>query len=502
MDGQNLKWGANPFSADLSNPYDVGLSFAQLPNTFLRPRDLEPRASVDYIFDQNDSARVSFGRSVSDFFGQYAGTPSSLENINPILYQIPAQDSAGNPACGSGWHGPGTNGNGTYTQNPNVYFGGADIIGTPANPYSGWFFKCPNYAEALYWNFDQGYSAPDYGGQRPSTYNNWDLSYQHQFKNAWGMKLTGYARRGFDTFQTVELNNGPPNPVTGQQTAGSFQERETGLQKALGVEFMLTTPVREYGWSGFLTANYINELTDTPPVSGSDSLPIAQQFLYESNVLFHQSFLPPFSARAGITYATKGGIRVNPILDFDGGEPFGVGRDAIGYINGVLYHMPTGNLGVATPYAGAAGPNLPIDATCYVDPADPGSYLNPRDFACRGNNEPALAGQAFTAPRLYSDLDLEYTHDRLTWGVYVSNLFDNYRGQPQPNTDWQPVATGVGGAQTGQYAVDYPIVQGGVPNPIYLAGGRNESYYDQYWLPFQEFYVPGRTYRFYLQIAL
>ena len=497
LDGQNLKWGANPFSKDLANPYDVGVGFAQLPNTFLYPRLLEPRASANYLLGPNDSVRVSYGRSVSDFFGQYAGTPSALENINPIFFQIPAKDSATNPACGSGWHGPGTNGNGTYVANPNTYFSGQLIVNSP-----GYFFQCPNYASALYWNFDQGYSAPDVGGQQPSTYNNWDLTYQHQFKNQWGMKLTTYARRGFNTYQTVELNNGPPNPVTGQQTPGSFQERETGIQKALGMEFMLTTPDRAVGWSGFLTANYINELTNTPPVSGSDNLPIAQQFLYESGVLFHQSFLPPVSARAGITYATRSGWRINPILSFDGGEPFGVGRDAIGFINGVLYHIPTGNVGVATPYAGAGGPNLTQNATCYVDPAFAGNYFQPRDFACRGFSEPALAGQAFTSARLYSDLDLEYTRGRYTWGVYVNNLFDNYRGQPGVNPAWQPVATGVGGAQTGQFAGAFPVNLDGTPNLNWIAGGRDISRYDQYWLPFNEVYVPGINYRFYLRISL
>ena len=89
--------------------------------------------------------------------------------------------------------------------------------------------------------------APDIGGQQPATYNNYDVAWGHQFKNGFGSKLTAYWRRGFNTYQTVLLNGGPPDPVTGQQTAGSFQERETGVQKTFGLEFLLTTPERPSG---------------------------------------------------------------------------------------------------------------------------------------------------------------------------------------------------------------------------------------------------------------
>lgn len=513
IDGQNLRWAANPFSADLGNPSDVGLGYASLSDSYLRPRFVQPRLSVALVPDPRNSVRFSYGRSVSFFFAQTAGTPSAMANIDPVLYQIPAKDtnvvninpSNGpiglGPACGSGWHGPGSNGNGKYFQNPYVYFSGAQVLNQP-----GWYFKCPNYAASLYWTFDQGFSAPDIGGSFPATYNNWDLSWGHQFRSGWGSKLTAYWRRGYDTYQTTLLNAGPPDPVTGQQNAGSFQERETGIQKAFGLEFVMTTPDRPYGLSGFVSANYVNELTNTPPVSGSNSLPIVQQYLYESGTLFHQSFLPPLSAHAGIEYKTRKGLRINPILSLDMGEPFGVGLDALGFVNGVLYHLPTSNLGVATPYAGPGLPNQAYNATCYDDPAWMGNYFHPKYFACRGNSEPALAGQTYTRPRLSSDLDLEFEHNRMTYGIYVSNLFDNYRGQPQVNQAWQPVATGIGGLQTGQFPNTFPITSVGpstyAPNPIYLAGGRNSSAYDQYWLPFQEFYVPGISFRVYAQFKL
>jgi len=512
LDGQNLRWaGVKALNKDLSNTADIGLGYAVLSDSYLHPRVIEPRFSINYLLTPRDSVRFSYGRSASFFFGQTAGTPTNISGVDPVLWSIPAKDAAfptynattgQGPACGSGWHPTGTGPNGTYVPNPNVFFSGTGTLGIPGN-----YFQCPNYAASVYWLFDQAFAAPDIGGQNVATYNNWDLAYSHQFRNGWGAKVTGYLRRGYNTYETVLLAGGLPDPVTGQQTAGSFQERQTGYQKTLGFEFMLTTPDRDPGWSGFLTANYVNGLTSTPPVAGSDSLPLVAQFLYQTGTLFHTSYLQPVSAVAGIQYKSRGGWRINPIFSFDGGIPYGVGMTSYGFLNGTLYAIPTGNLGISTPFAGPGLPNQSYNATCYDDPAFAGSYLHPKYFACRGNTEPALAGQAFTQPRLYTDLNLEYEHRGVTYGLYITNLFDNYRGEPAVNQAWQPVATGVGGAQTGQFAGAYPVIvdpQSGnlIPNPLYLTGGRNYSTYDQYWLPFQHFYVPGRTIRVYTQFKL
>jgi hypothetical protein len=520
VDGQNLKWAGNKLlNKDLGNTADIGTYYAQLSSSYLYPRVFEPRIAFSYALGPNDSIRASYGRSASFFFGQTAGTPTNISDVDPLLWQIPAKDANNptfnpvtgeGPTCGSGWHPPGPGANGNYVSNPNVYFSGSGISnGTPGN-----YFQCANYAQSLYWLFDQAYAAPDIGGQTVATYNNWDLAYSHEFRNGWGAKLTGYARRGYNTYQVVLLNAGPPDPVTGQQSAGSFQEREVGVTKTYGIEFMLTTPDRPYGWSGFLTANYVNALTNTPPVAGSDSLPAVAQYLYQTGTLFHASYLPPVSAVAGIEYQTRSGFKINPILSFDGGEPFGVGLTSYGFVNGQLYALPTGNLGQDVPYAGPGQPLQPYNALCYLDPGFPGNYFHPRYYACRGDSESALAGQTFTQPRLYSDLSLEYTHKNITYGIYVSNIFDNYRGQPGVNQAWQPIATGVGGAQTGQFAGAYASQMSCgynantytncvlAPNPLWLAGGRNESIYSEYWLPYQHLYEPGRAVRVYMQIGL
>lgn len=511
LDGQNLKWsGVTSLNKDLSNTADVGTAFATLPNSYLHPKVFEPRLALSYVATPRDSVRLSYGRSATFFFGQTAGTPTNIFGVDPILWTIPAKDSSfatfnpatgQGPACGSGWHPLGTGPNGTYVSNPNVFYSGGATLGVAGN-----YFQCSNYAQSIYWLFDQAFAAPDIGGQNVPTYTNWDIAYSHQFRNGWGAKLTAYARRGYNTHQVFELSAGPPDPVTGQTTAGAFIEREVGITKTFGLEMFVTTPDRPYGWSGFITANYVNALTNAPPVFGSASLPIAPEYLYETGTLFHASYLPPISAVAGIEYKTRSGWRINPIFAFDGGEPFGVGKTSFGFVNGVLYAIPTGNLGISTPFVGAPVPNQSFNATCYDDPAFAGNYFHPKYFACRGNNEPALAGQAYSQPRLYTDLNLEYEHRDITYGIYVTNVFDNYRSQPTINQLWQPVATGVAGAQTGKAPGANPLTTNAagsvVPNPFWLEGARNASIYDQYWLPFQHLYVPGRTYRFYIQFKL
>jgi hypothetical protein len=484
-DGQNIRFGPNPFAKDpYGNPSDVPPSF--IGPDFSKPRFFEPRVSVDYNVTNRDAIRASYARSVIFFFAQNGGTPASadLRYWNPLYLQMPAKDSASNPACGSGWHGPGAG----YSQNPNNYT-------SNPTPGGGWFFQCGSYAQSLFWLWDQMDDAPDLGGQGPPTYNNWDLEYQHLFHNGWGARITGYARRGFNVEQNTLLLNGPPNPVTGQSSASVFATKNTGVEKTTGVEFMLTTPDRGVGWSGFLTANYINELTNTPPVAGSESLPILPQQLLLTNKLFHANFLPPISARAGIEYRTAH-WKFNPIVSFFSGYPFGVGKDAIGYVNGTLYDLPETNFGVATPYAGPNGPNNAYNASYFVDPSNPGNYFSPNIYASRGYNEPALAGQQFTRPRLYTDFDIEYNVGNLTFGTYVSNVFNNYRSEPQINTAFQPVVTGVGGPQTGLYAGAYP---NGTINPFYGVGARDEALLNQRWSPYMEYYTPGRTFTFYTQ---
>lgn len=489
FDTIKYKFGKNPFNPSYSNPSDVSPSL--ITSAFLNPKVIEPRFAASYELDPNDALRFSYGRSVNFFFAQTSGTPAdmSLQYLNPIYFAIPPKDSAALPDCGSGWHGPGAG----YTPVPGNAYSGSG---------TGYYFKCNSYAQQVFWAFDQLLDAPDLGGYGPPTYNNWDLEYQHQFTrgalDGWGFKLTGYARRGFNVEENTLLQNGPPNPVTGQTSALVFATKPFGVEKTTGVELMITTPQHATGLSGFLTANYINELTNTPPTAGQETLPILNQFLFNSGTLFHDGFLPPFSARVGITYRTANGWKINPLLAYDNGYPFGVGRSSLGFVNGQLEFIPETNYGPNTPFAGPNGPNNSYNASYYVDPAYPGNITNPNIAASRGYDEPALAGQKLSPAQLRADLDIEYTHGRNTFGVYVYNVFNNYNNGNGPivNTDWQPVATGVGGPQTGLYAGAYP------GSPAYTQGARDEFLLAGAKLPFMPGYNAGTNYQFYYQVRL
>lgn len=243
VDGANYKFGPNPFNSDISNPSDVNPN--SIGNDFLRPRVFQPRLAAAYQLGPNDSVRASYGRSVNFFFAQTAGTPADIQNIDPLLYLIPPKEKVfgGGPACGSGYHGPGSG----YTPNQNIPTGAPGGV--------GYYFPCSSYAQSLFWLYDQTQDAPDLGGQGPPTYSNYDLAYQHQFSrgalSGFGLRLTGFARRGFNVEQNTLLSNGPPDPVTGQTSASVFATRANGVEKTYGLEFMLTAPDRPTGLTGF-----------------------------------------------------------------------------------------------------------------------------------------------------------------------------------------------------------------------------------------------------------
>ncbi len=455
----------------------------KLGNDFLRPRDWQPRLAASYQLGADDALRFSYGRSVNFFFAQTAGTPFNLSNVPSFMFQMPAKDSTAQPGCGSGWN--------------------SSLPGGPAYNGPGNFYKCPNYADSLYWLGDQNFDAPDLGGYGPPTYNNWDLQWSHQFVggpvNGFGMKLTAFDRRGYNVEENTLLANGPPNPITGQTAASVFATEANGVEKTSGIEFMLTAPDRPTGLSGFLTMNYISEFSSTPPVDATnyanDQLPILFQDEFSTGQLYRSAFLPPLQGRLGLSFKTAGGWKINPIFAFDGGFPTGVGSQTYGAVNGQYLWIPETNFGAATPLGGPQGPGNPYNASYFVDPANPGNYLSPNIAASRGYPEPALPGNALTKAHGSLDLDLEYSPPSSPWtmGAYISNVFDNHYGLWYPNQQYQPVATGVSGPQTGTFASAYP------GTPFYLNGAR-DNYLGTYANgPFQVPYNAGTTFQFYLQ---
>ncbi len=490
-DLDNLDWGQNPFNSSpqaLANPSDVSPSL--LTGTFLRPRILQPRFAASYQLGTDDALRFSYGRSVDFFFAQTAGTPFDLENYPAFFNSMPAKDAAANPGCGSGYN----------NSNP--------ISPAPPNGGTGYLFKCPNYTDSLYWLGDQFFDAPDLGGYGPPTYNNWDLQWSHQFArgalSGFGMKLTGFARRGYNVEENTLIANGPPNPITGQTSALVFATRANGVEKTSGLEFMLTSPDRPTGLSGFLTLNYISEFSSSPPVGeggtnfANDTLPILFGYEFGSGQLYRSAFLPPLQGRLGLSFKTANGWKINPIFAFDGGFPTGVGSQTYGAVNGQYAWIPATNFGAATPLGGPEGPGNPYNASYFIDPANPGNYLSPNIAASRGYNEPALPGGEMTKAHGTLDLDLEYSPQGTPWtlGAYISNVFDNHYGLWYPNQQYQPVATGVSGPQSGTLATAYP------GTPTYLAGVRDDYLGTLSNSPFQVPYQAGTTIQFYLQRRL
>jgi hypothetical protein len=485
VDGEENLFGPDQLGS--ATPSDVNPN--KVSNNFIRPREVEPRAALSYQLGPNDSIRLSYGRSTLFFFGQTLGTPINLYNLNPIYYDIPAKDSATDPACGSGTHGPGPG----YVAVPTNYQNGANL-GAPA-----YFYQCGNYAQALASEFDQQEDAPDLGGYGPPTYNNFDAAYSHQFSKGfltgWGTHFTAYERSGFNVEQNVLLLNGPPNPVTGQSSASIFTTTANGSERTFGLEGQITTPDIPRGRSGvsaYITGDYINEYTTTPPVAGGSALPILGAQLLQSGQYFRAGFVPPVTLTAGLTYQLKNGLKITPSLQANSGYPFGVGQSSYGYINGKLYNVPETNFGVGVPYAGVGGPGNAYNASYFVDPQVPGATLNPNIVGSRGYTEPAIAGNGRSPAQAYLNLDVELPLGKnATIGVDAFNITNNVYSVPQVNTEYQAVATGVAGPQSGKIASSLPYGTG------YQYGAGDESKNNGGYLPFTTGFGAGLTFNVY-----
>ncbi len=491
VDGEQNRFGEDQLGSD--TPSDVNPN--KVSNAFIRPREIEPRAAASYQLGPDDSIRGSYGRSTLFFFGQTLGTPINAAGVSPLLYGIAAKDSAADPACGSGTHGPGAG----YSQNPGLDQNPVANGGQPS-----YFFKCPNYATSIVSLYDQFFDAPDLGGFGPPTYNNYDFAYSHQFSKGiirgWASHTTAFARTGYNVEQNVYLASGPPNPITGQTSAAVFTTTANGNERTFGIEQQFTTPEvpkGQTGISGFATFDYLNEYTNTPPVAGGSNLPILSQYLLQSGQYFHAGFVPPVTLSTGFTFQTKSGIRITPSLLANDGYAFGVGRSSFGFINGKLYTIPETNYGPNVPYSGIGGPGNAYNASYFVDPQVPGSTQNPNIAASRGYNEPAIAGNGKSPPQAYLNLTVELPVGKnAVIGAEAFNLTNNVYNIPTINTEYQPVATGVAGPQTGKLATSLPY------SAYYVTGSADESYKNGATLPFLNGFGAGINFNVYARFTI
>lgn len=478
-DGDTYHYGPNQFNtnpADLNNPSDVNP--ATLANKYINPRTIDPRAAISYQFGPNDAVNAVYGRSTTFLNAQTSGTPAGLYNAN-ALTKVPALDTVANPACGSG-----------------------------ANPAG--LFKCANYAQQLYWLYDQNFDAPDLGGAQEQIASNYSFTYQHQFNNGFAAKLTPFYKlsTGLPSFALLSETT---NPVTGAILSEVFSANNNGINRTTGVEFGLTTPEKKYGLDGFFSATYQNVLTTAPPlITGEDSLPIITSGSLSLGNVYRAGYVSPFVARVGAEYKTRFGLRINPVLQYDIGYPFSVG-DLIASrspVDGAFANIPQVNVGPGRTtipgFNGATGGAL---ATNFVDPANPGSVFKPNVAATRGTPETAAAGGVLFHPELSANLTIEYKIGRSTYGVLANNLFgsDYYGIIPQVNPYYQPVSTGVAGPQTGKPKQVDPTFANGIYQNRGYSVVPTDSYAFKngaYILPFGTPSTNPVRFQFYYQLAL
>jgi hypothetical protein len=450
-DGANYKVGAYPLNPnDLQNPADVPPSY--ITKDQLQPRVTEPRAAVAYQMGRNDALRFGYGRSVVFANAQTFGDPAALYNYQPYL-NVPPLDHPGQtfPACGSG-----TNNSRKTPVKINGVFQG----------YSNLFY-CQNYAQELFWMYDQNHVAPDIGSIYPAIYLNYDMTYQHQFRNGVGVRLTPFYKRA-SSLPSYALISQVIDPSTGQILSEVFNTNNLGVNRTTGVEFGLTTPDKEVGISGFLSMTYQNVFSSTPPlIGGEDSLPINGSGSLALGDVYRAGYVSPFVARTGFEWKTRGGLRINPILQYDAGYPYNVGTTAASnqVFGCCFYNIPQVNFGAGVTqipgYTGATGPGL---STQYCDPVFCGNAFHPNVAATRGTPESSSAGGILSKPELNAELSVELTRGRNTFGVLMQNVFGNvyYGSHLLVNPYYQPVATGLAGPQSGQIPQANPGYAGGV----------------------------------------
>jgi hypothetical protein len=443
----------------------TGVGPGNVPN-FLRddvvhPSFIEPRLAAAFQVTNNDSIRAGYGRSVIFPNAQSLGTPAYISGLPSSVLNLaptPGTNTA-NPAtwtCGSG-------------QNPQW----AASQTSPNYSAPGSFFRCNTYGQQLFWLLDQNHDAPDVGNNSPQTTSNTDLTYQHQFKNGMSLKFTSYYKREFDVplFALIsQILNPQGVPIT-----QVFGINNAGINKTSGVEFGLQTADRPTGFAAYVSATYANVISSVPPlVASEDLLPLVRPQSLILGDTYRAGYISPFVVNLGAQYKTHNGFRINPVLSYDRGYPIGVGN-LIATINpfGGYSNLPQSNLNPPN-LAGFNGITGAFNATNYVDPVNPGTKINPNIAATRGTPETSAAGGILSRPRLYTNITFEYTRNRNTFGVLIANIFANQFGEPVPNPYWQPVATGIGGPQTGQTSAAIPgtvtYAYGGfrnIPNYIY-----------------------------------
>jgi hypothetical protein len=312
------------------------------------------------------------------------------------------------------------------------------------SPYAP-YWQCANFAQQVYWLYDQNFDAPDLGGALPAVYNNYDFTYQHQFAGGYGLRITPFYKLG---------TNLPSFALLTGLAAGAavFTVNNEGINRTTGLELGLTTPEHRYGFSGFFSATYQNVIGSTPPlIGGEDALPINGSGSLGLGDTYRAGYVSPLSARIGGQYKTKNGFRFVPTLQYDRGYPYSLGNtiatNCAPFTNAIQV-----NYGCAvTQIPGFQSQSGTSNSTNYLDPANPGTTSKPNIAWTRGTPATSSSGGVLWASNLQANFTTEYDFHGTTIGLAIKNLFGNsYNGQvPIINPYYQPVANGLSGPKTG-----------------------------------------------------
>jgi TonB dependent receptor/Carboxypeptidase regulatory-like domain len=417
-----------------------GHPVVDVPNAVKNPLIPEPRLAMAYRFSGTDAIRASYGRSV-EFVPIKLIDQADTINFYSAYANVPSYDAIGAMKAGVA---------------PGQPFP-AYTCGITADRF------CTSFADQLHWTDQRVASGIPIVPALPETFNSYDFSYNHLFSHDVGLRLTPFYRRGYNALAQVaqlRLNpiTGQPfiNPATGAPQHGASVTTNLGLDRATGVELAITREVR-FGLSAQISATYINEFSNVIPTTPSeDNQPgIPVESLALGN-LYRVGFISPFTATGALSYRTKSGFRVNPVVTYTRGFPIGVGSLIATQINGAYANVPNTNATAGSSVRGPGG------SPAYVDPQNPGTLRNPNVDATRGLSETSSAGGILSSPSYNMDLSLEYSPGagRHTIGALVTNVFNRTSNSASYflNDRYQPVATGISGPQTGYSAfpVAYP----------------------------------------------
>jgi hypothetical protein len=405
----------------------------------------EPHFDTSYSPDPRDTFRIGFGHTLAMPLPSLLGADVSRAPY-AAFENIPSYDnSTGQPAQYCGPH---------------------------ANQL------CGNYADQLYWltrDYRFGSStleAPLVG----ATFTNIDVSWAHEFRDGAAMKITPFYRRGYNVVeQTAQILGF--NYQTGSPVFGDVAYSNLGIQRATGIEALYNKEV-PLGLSWQIGATYISQFGNEPP--GAFLQPAALAL----GVVYRSPDLSPFQMNAAFNWKNDHGWRINPVLSFNVGYPYGAGYYTAVYCNGIPVIVPSTSLSLI--YSQAPG---------YIDPLDPGSCTKPNIAATRGIHEAGLAGGFLTTPRVDANVTFEYRPPtkslaQSVFGLQVQNLFNQLYNVPIVNGCYgAPVTSGL---QSGTAPCTYSTAPYAPPDVAAHSGSPYLTYPNE----------PPISFRLYYQVTL